>query len=209
MQTIKEKQKFITESFYKGFDMEIEYKGHRRVISSPSMLSSNYSEDDKIYAYHISGYTSSGSDRERSFFIKYMKIIRLISKSEELQEYLDKLGLIAKTKILENFTDSIGHKNDIIITIITNKKGEVQYTLIPADYAGAYALFDGKCDDEDEIDYILGVDGYHIIDGSSIKNPEGDDDFENDGGSSKYRFYSMYDVYLAISLDKAKKSRKR
>ncbi len=191
MKEFKKNIKLLEESFNKGLDVEIEYKGNKRVISSPVCWSSRLEKGDKISAYHISGYSSSNSQYCRSFFIDKIKVIRLIYKHESLNKHIVKLGLVAYKSSIKG----------VDITVIKDKKGNNKYVLCPADYSGSYALFEWDYFGE----YLLEEDGYYIVDYSSIKNPEGDDDYENDGGSSKYRFEDMYDVYLAISLEIAKK----
>jgi hypothetical protein len=176
-------------SFAAKFDLyiEIDYKGGSRVIE-PIFVG-----HDKIEANHIRGYTKSGSHRTRSFFIDCIESLRLISRENELQQLLNKANKQLFTR--EGPILCEGRQ----ITYIRDKSGKNKFVVCPADYEGCYALFEAEYFNLS----MLENEGYYIINPFNtiaLENPNGEQDYENDGGSSRYRFSSLRDIVIAIHL---------
>ena len=177
-------QKAIDENSY----IRITYKGNKRVIAPDCFVGKG-----KIEAEHISGYTKSNSNHSRSFFIDEIKVLDFITMETRLQKVIDKAN-----KNLSVSSEMINHKFKIIY--LSDNTGKVKFAVCPADYSGAYALFKTKYypaseikKDHAKLDYVA-----HQQETCAEENPNAEYDYYNDGGSSRYRFYSMRDIVMAI-----------
>jgi hypothetical protein len=182
--TIDSIQKAIDENSY----INITYKGSERVIYPIDFVGGG-----KVEALHISGYTKSNSDYPRNFFVDEIKVLDFITIETRLQNIIDKAD-----KKLTVSSENINPKFKVIY--LSDNNGEVKYAICPADYSDAYALFSMKYYPVSELKEHYAKKDYvaHPQETCAEENPNAEYDYDNDGGSSRYRFYSMRDVVMAI-----------
>jgi len=187
----------LTKAIKNDSHVDIIYKGNKRTISPIEFVG-----DNKIEAIHIKGYTSSNSNWPRTFFISEIEIQNEITKEKRLQGYLNSLNIPLKvTK--GNVVDGMLKKIDTII-LKSKKDNSNKYIICPGNSSSCYVLIKWECFSKSSL-----FEGYYIIDAPDnflIKNPEGEEDYENDGGSSKYRFYDVKEIALALNHKKVKNS---